>query len=93
MQQVGQLPQPGGVLMTMIAYNRGMMAIVCMLALAGCSGKDVPIQPITIVGSDYCEIAEKIQWDLQDTKKTIDGVRRHNAKWDAKCGKGAKPTS
>lgn len=86
MQQVGQLPQPGGVLMR-------IAMIIVALALAGCSGKEVPIQPITIVGSDYCEIAEKIQWDLQDTKKTIDGVRRHNAKWDAKCGKGAKPTS
>lgn len=74
------------------------IAIVLMgaLVLAGCSEtKKLELQPVTIKGSDFCDIVDrKLDWDLQDTRKTIDGVRRLNAKWDSKCGKDKpEPTS
>lgn len=75
-----------------------LMTIVALggATLAGCSDPSkVPVQPVSIIGSDFCEIAgSKMTWDVKDTKPTIRQVNRFNAKWDAKCGgKEAKPTS
>lgn len=68
-----------------------MAAAFVAILLAGCSDKVVPLQPVSITGSDYCAIAEKITWDVEDTPDTIRGVRRENAKWDKRCqvAKGA----
>jgi outer membrane murein-binding lipoprotein Lpp len=68
-------------------------AIIASLALAGCAGQDIAVQPVNIVSSDFCEIQkDKLTWDVKDTGPTIKGIRRFNAKWDARCGKG-KSTS
>lgn len=89
MQCIRQLPFTGGFLMR-AAF------IIAALLLAGCdSAKEVQYQQVTIGLSDFCEIQkDKLKWDLQDTRPTIDGIRRFNAKWDARCGKGKQePTS
>ncbi len=72
-----------------------IMALTLCLGLAACSGKDVPIQPVSIIGSDFCEtMGEKLTWNVKDTRPTIKGINRLNAKFDAKgCGKAEKPTS
>lgn len=68
-------------------------AIIVSLALAGCAGQDIAVQPVNIVSSDFCEIQrDKLTWDVKDTRETIKGIRRFNAKHDARCGKN-KPTS
>lgn len=68
-----------------------------VLVLTGCSdASKVPVQPVSIIGSDFCDtMGEKLTWDVKDTRPTIKGINRLNAKWDAKgCGKdAAKPTS
>lgn len=72
---------------------------VCMAlggALTGCAGKpEIPVQPVSIIGSDFCQLVpEKLTWDVKDTRPTIKGIHRLNAKWDAKCStKAEKPTS
>lgn len=71
--------------------------LISLLAaiLAGCAKEPpaVPVQPVTITASDFCKIASKLSWDLADTRETINGIRRHNAKYDSRCGKPLKPTS
>lgn len=65
------------------------------LALGGCSSLgDIPtVQPVNLVGSDFCKIVpEKLTWDVKDTRATITGIRRFNAKHDARCLRG-KPVS
>ena len=64
-------------------------------ALTGCAdATKVPVQPVTITGSDFCQIQSgKLSWDIKDTRATINGINRFNAKWDARCGKSDKPTS
>ena len=54
------------------------------LAFGGCAGG--PIEPaVQVTASDYCEIAEKIAWSINDTPATIQQVRRENAKFDGRC--------
>lgn len=58
------------------------------LALAGCA-KEPPMQPVQITADSYCQIAAKVTWSVDDTRRTIDEVRRENAKWDKRCRKDA----
>lgn len=67
------------------------MIVSAMLAGAGCA-QEPPIQTVTVTPSDFCQISGKLTWDLADTRPTIDGIRRHNAKYDSRCSK-SKPTS
>lgn len=63
-------------------------------AVAGCAqDQPVPIQSVTITASDYCKIASKLGWSVADTRPTIDGIRRHNAQHDVRCGKPSTPAS
>lgn len=73
---------------------RRLLAVPVALAAAGCSATGtVPVQPVSITSSDFCEIQrEKLTWDVKDTPETIKGIRRFNVKWDSRCGK-ARPTS
>jgi outer membrane murein-binding lipoprotein Lpp len=92
-QGVGKLPVEGVTLMQRIAIMT-VGVLSGALVLTGCADSNkVPVQPVSIIGSDYCQISKKLSWDIKDTRPTIDGVRRHNAAWDAKCGREAKPTS
>jgi type IV pilus biogenesis protein CpaD/CtpE len=61
-------------------------------ALLGGCAQEPPVQPVNITASDYCAIAQKVTWSVDDTRETISGVRREAAKWDRRCGR-AKPTS
>lgn len=62
--------------------------------LTGCAEKSVPLQPVSIVGSDFCQtMTEKLTWDVKDTRQTIRGINRLNAKYDSKCGAKPEPTS
>lgn len=65
-----------------------------VLTLTGCAGQsEVPMQPVSVTGSDFCQtMGEKLTWDIKDTRPTIRGINRINAKYDSKCGK-PKPTS
>jgi hypothetical protein len=66
--------------------------VVAAAALfAGCANGP-PMQPVQITADSYCQIARKVSWSVDDTRRTIDGVRRENAKFDARCGRD-KPTS
>jgi uncharacterized lipoprotein YajG len=65
--------------------------IVAAAALfAGCA-KEPPMQPVNITADSYCQIAQKVTWSTDDTRRTISEIRRENAKWDNKCRE--KPTS
>lgn len=77
---------------------RLLIYIVLLFILGGCAADaPVPVQPVTIRGSDFCEIVSKprdLTWSVQDTPATITNLRRLGAKWDARCGKtNSKPTS
>lgn len=68
-----------------------VLTIVIAIAMGGCAGSVPAPQPVQITASDFCRIVdEKLTWDVRDTPETIRGVRRLNAKWDARCG---RPTS
>ena len=60
------------------------IVVLVMVMLTGCA-KEPPVQPVNIVGHDYCKIASKVSWSTKDTKKTIQSVRQENAKWDKRC--------
>lgn len=66
-----------------------MLAAGAAVGLSGC-GKDLPLQPVSLVASNYCQIARKLTWDVRDTPATIHGIRVENAKWDRTCGPVAK---
>lgn len=75
--------------MKAIAYIVGLLAVACNLQ--GCASKEppppVPIQPVTIKGDTFCRIMnQRLSWHPRDTRETIDGIRRLNAKWVARCG-------
>lgn len=61
--------------------------------LAGCDqAQTVPVQPVTINRSDFCEIMKdlhppsgKITWDVKDTPATIHQIRRTDAAVDKTC--------
>ncbi len=69
--------------------RRIVLAAVAALGLSGC-GKDMAIQPVSLVASNYCQIARKLTWDVRDTPATIHGIRVENAKWDRTCGPATK---
>lgn len=86
----------------MINHKRATVAL-CAAALGGCAGGlpmpgadsplTSPLQPVAVISSDFCEIVgDKLSWDVHDTRRTIDGVRQLNAKFDRKCVPPA-PTS
>jgi len=57
------------------------------LAAGACMTGDpgINISP-KLIGSDFCMIQrEKLTWVPQDTRATIRGIRRFNAKWDRRC--------
>lgn len=63
----------------------GAIAIFAIVAGMGGCAKEPPAQPVNIVAHDYCKIASKVSWSTRDTQKTIQSVRRENAKWDRRC--------
>lgn len=72
--------------------------MLLILLLTGCAqDQPVPVQPVSIKSSDFCEIVSKprdLTWSVQDTPATITSLRRLGAKWDTRCGKTtSKPTS
>lgn len=64
------------------------LAILLPLGLAACAGQqDITAQPVTIQPDSFCEVQRtKIKWSIDDTRPTIDQIRRFNAKHDALCG-------
>lgn len=70
--------------------------VLAALALAGCSSPQsaVPVQPVKIIGSDFCRIAGgKLDWDVADTPQTITGIRKFNAKYTSRCVRKSTPTT
>jgi hypothetical protein len=63
----------------------GAVAII----MGGCA-KEPGAQPVNITASDYCAIAQKVSWSVDDTRRTITEIRREAAKWDRRCGPNAK---
>ncbi|MGD9724530.1 MAG: hypothetical protein AB7U76_25095 [Pirellulales bacterium] len=62
------------------------MASCLVLAASGCAGDTMNVET-KLVGSDFCKIQrQKLSWSTADTKDTIHGIRRFNAKWDKRCG-------
>lgn len=66
------------------------LLMLLIVLLTGCSqDQPVPMQSVTIRGSDFCDIVKKsrdLTWSIQDTKETITNIRRLGAAWDARCG-------
>lgn len=53
--------------------------------LAGCAQQPKAYEP-KLVGSDFCKIQrEKLSWSVRDTKETIGGIQKFNAKHDSRC--------
>lgn len=61
-----------------------VVAMSAIVALAGCA-PEPPVQPVSVVAHDYCQIAAKVTWDTRDTRATIQEIRRENAKFDKRC--------
>jgi hypothetical protein len=73
-------------------YAVAICFVVAAVSLfAGGCAKDAPMQPVQITADSYCQIAQKVTWSVDDTRRTIQEVRRENAKHDARCRE--KPTS
>jgi uncharacterized lipoprotein YajG len=71
-------------------YAIAICFVVAAAALfAGCA-KEPPMQPVQITADSYCQIAQKVTWSVDDTRRTITEVRRENAKIDSKCQNRAK---
>lgn len=72
--------------------------MLLILLLTGCAqDQPVPVQPVSIRSSDFCDLVKKqrdLTWSVQDTPATITNLRRLGAVWDARCGNtNSKPTS
>lgn len=66
---------------------------VAGLAVSACASPEKPFEA-KIVGSDFCKIVDKkLTWSTADTKPTIHGIRRLNAKWDERCRTKQEATS
>lgn len=71
--------------------SQGILVSSAALLLAGCA-KEPPMQPVQITADSYCQIAQKVTWSVDDTRQTIQEVRRENAKHDARCGREKPPS-
>lgn len=63
-------------------------AIVLGTILAGCASDkvaDANPPPVNIVSDNYCSLAKKRSWDVDDTQASIDEARTENHKWDCLC--------
>lgn len=76
-----------------VAMSVTFVMMSMALALGGCAPGQAATQPVNVKVHDYCEIAEKVAWDVRDTPGTIQGIRRENAKWDRRCLRRNKSTS
>lgn len=74
-----------------------LSATITSITLVGCAqDAPVPVQPVSIKSSDFCEIVDKkrdLDWSIHDTPKTITNARRLGAIWDSRCARKPKPTS
>lgn len=63
--------------------------VIALAALAGaCSNWEAASKPppkIELKQDLYCEIAEKVRWDIRDTPETIRQNVRENRKYDRLC--------
>lgn len=71
--------------------TRFLAIAIAAALLAGCAadGKPVDVQrmvSVTLQPDNYCSVARKRQWSVNDTPETIQGIRSENAKWDRLCG-------
>lgn len=74
------------------------LLMLLIVLLTGCAqDQAVPVQPVSIKSSDFCDLVKKqrdLTWSVQDTPATINSLRRLGAVWDARCGKtNSRPTS
>lgn len=79
----------------MTVLTKRTAALAAML-LGGCASfnglgaPDAPVagltQTVNVVQSDFCALAKKRTWDVNDTPATIDEARRENAVIDKRCG-------
>lgn len=61
-----------------------------LLALSACATPQQAAGTVSVTSDSYCLVAEKITWSKRDTRETITGVRRENAKHDRLCGVSPK---
>lgn len=64
-----------------------IMTCVMALGLGACTTMFATEKerPVEFTVSDFCEIAEKHPWSVNDHPKSIAADRRHNAKVDRLC--------
>ncbi len=62
------------------------IAIMTVLALAACADPTAAPPKLNIVADNYCAIAKKRTWSVNDTWQSIEEARRENAKIDKLCG-------
>jgi hypothetical protein len=64
------------------------LVVLLALAVGACGSWEATKEPpvIKLPQQDlYCEIAEKVQWDIKDTPETIRQNVRENRKYDKVC--------
>ena len=63
------------------------LVVLLALAVGACSSAEaVKAPPVLNLQQDlFCEFADKIDWDVKDTPRTITQVVRHNRKIDKVC--------
>lgn len=54
--------------------------------MQGCasSATEAPVV-VNVKPGNYCDIAQKVEWSIQDTRPTIDAARKEAAKIDRLC--------
>jgi hypothetical protein len=67
--------------MKAITYIAPMLAIAC----SGCATAQPPPTKIVVKGDTYCQIAEKQEWSVNDSKERLTKIRKHNARYDRSC--------
>lgn len=64
-----------------------LMLVVVTVATTGCTttAAPPPPPPVNVTADTYCAAARQHDWSVDDTKETIDGIRKSNAGYAKRC--------
>jgi len=66
-----------------------LIALIGQL-LSGCAHQTPPVA-VTVRSDVSCRVYKRLTWSIDDTTTTINGIRRHNARYVRICGPNRKP--
>ena len=66
-----------------------LIALIGQL-LSGCAHQTPPVA-VTVRSDVSCRAFSRLTWSIDDTTNSINGIRRHNARYVRICGPNRKP--